>query len=168
MRLRALAAAGLAAFVVTRGDVSAVQPAAMSVADGGQPTLEPDTSTPTPTTTGTTTQDPVQTTWRGLGKRIATPFYGAFYCAGNDRQKAIETAQVGKQAGWPTLVLWGGDYASFSGSARKMWLICAGPFHSRADAAAAVSKMKARRKTLRSIAPDLDIRFGEAYVTLVQ
>jgi len=103
-----------------------------------------------------------------MGARLHTPFYGAFYCATGDRRKAAEAAKVAHDRGWPTLALWSGRYASIRRTAGQMWVICAGPYGSKSRAEAAAAGMRAQRKSLRAMAPDLDIHFGETYVSLVQ
>jgi len=125
-------------------------------------------SSPSPSPPGGGEQAGTPTSWKGIGTRLATPFWGAFYCAGGNKQKAIEAAQVGKDAGMSTLVLWTGDYGSIRRSGDEMWVICAGPFSSQAEAQRAVDRMRADARELRSRAPDLDIHFGSAYARLVQ
>ena len=107
------------------------------------------------------------TSWKGIGSRMSTPFWGAFYCAGSNKQKAIEAAHVGQDAGFSTLVLWTGDYDGIGRSGDEMWVICAGPFRSRAEAQGAADRMRADAKELHARVPELDIHFGRAYAKLV-
>lgn len=124
------------------------------------------TSTPAPPQPSPADSTP--TTWPGISGRPEMPFWGAFYCAGSNKTKAIQAAQVGRGAGWRTLVLWTGDYASFGSSGKDLWAICAGPYDSRSEAQDVVEQMDAGARELRSVSPELDIHFGRAYVKLVQ
>lgn len=93
-----------------------------------------------------------------------TPFWGAFFCASHDQDKAEQTAEVGRQAGFTTLVLWTDDYSSIGRRDDPMWVICAGPFASKGEAEEAVRRMRAEATELKALAPKLKIPFGGAYV----
>ena len=69
---------------------------------GGTPSAQ---ASPSPSPSGGGDQAGTKTSWKGIGARLATPFWGAFYCAGSNKRKAIEAAQVGQDAGFSTLVL---------------------------------------------------------------
>ena len=97
-----------------------------------------------------------------------TPFWGAFYCANHDRDKADQVAAVGETEGWNTLVLDTLDYDSLGEPGESMWVICAGPFDTEAEAEAVVQQMHGDAKRLRALAPELDIHFGAAYARIVQ
>jgi len=125
-------------------------------------------ATPTPAVSASSSADTTPQTWPGISSRPSTPFWGAFYCAGSKKTKAIQAAQVGRDAGWRTLVLWTGDYAGLSSSGRDLWVICAGPYSSRSAAQDVVERMDARSRELRAVRPELDIHFGQAYVKLVR
>ncbi len=124
--------------------------------------------TPAPSPTRSSRSDTTPATWPGISNRPKTPFWGAFYCAGSNKTKAIQAAQVGHDAGWKTLVLWTGDYDGLDSSGKDLWVVCAGPFASRSAAQDIVGQMDADARELRSVRPDLDIHFGQAYVRLVQ
>jgi len=164
-------AAGIIAVVVTRRDASS----------GASGSSAPTVSTPEapaaaaasqgaarPSPSGSSTGSGVPESWAGISSRPQTPFWGAFYCAGSDKKKAIEAAQVGHDAGWRTLVLWTGDYGSIGTPGEPKWVICAGPYSSRSKAQSAVDEMGAHAAALRAVAPDLDIHFGAAYAKLVE
>jgi hypothetical protein len=125
-------------------------------------------TSPSPSPSGGGELAGLKTSWKGIGARLATPFWGAFYCAGGNKQKAIEAAHVGHDAGFSTLVLWTGDYGGIGRSGDEMWVICAGPFSSMAQAQGAVDQMRADARELRARAPELDIHFGRAYAKLVE
>jgi hypothetical protein len=93
-----------------------------------------------------------------------TPFWGAFFCASHDQDKAEQTAEVGRQAGFTTLVLWTDDYSSIGKRDDPMWVICAGPFATKSEAEEAVRRMRAEATELEALAPKLKIPFGGAYV----
>jgi hypothetical protein len=92
-----------------------------------------------------------------------TPFWGAFYCASHNHDKAEQTAEVGRQAGFSTLVLWTDDYSSIGRPDDPVWVICAGPFASKSEAEEAVRRMRAEATELEALAPKLKIPFGGAY-----
>lgn len=168
------AAVVLAAALVLRdgaSDAGDGQTAQSTQATGAQPTLTAQATVTTmasPATSSTAPADSTPRTWPGISSRPDTPFWGAFYCATSNKKKAIQAAQVGDEAGWHTLVLWTGDYGGIGRSGSDLWLICAGPFGSRSAARNAVDGMDAEARRLHAIRPDLDIHFGEAYVTLVE
>lgn len=162
-----LAGAVLATVLITRdgprtSSVQLPQPAPSGSAVGTTP------GTPTPTPTRSSPADTTPASWPGIVERPKTPFWGAFYCAGSNKTKAIQAAQVGHDAGWKTLVLWTGDYDGLDSSGKDLWVVCAGPFTSRSAAQDIVGQMDADARDLRSMRPDLDIHFGQAYVRLVQ
>lgn len=162
----AVAAAVLAFVVLPRdGDKgpAATQTAATEPAPTGAAAR---TTSPTPSVTASSKAIPA--TWPGISTRPDAPFWGAFYCAGSNRSKAIQAAQVGHDAGWPTLVLWTGVYESIRKSGKQLWVICAGPYGSRAAAQQAVDRMDADARELGAVRPDLEIHFSQAYVRLVE
>jgi hypothetical protein len=164
-------AAGIVAVAVARRDGSsgASGSGAGAVSTPEAPaTVTATQSTVTPSPSGSDTGPGVPRTWAGISSRPQTPFWGAFYCAGSNKKKAIEAAQVGHDAGWRTLVLWTGDYGGIGTPGDEKWVICAGPYPSRSKAQSAVDDMGARAGELRTLAPELDIHFGAAYVKLVE
>ena len=169
MALAVIAVAAVA-FIHSIGGSSSVAespPADVATtAPGGGATAAQTAASPSPSGGGELVG--AKASWKGIGTRLATPFWGAFYCAGSNKQKAIEAAQVGQDAGFNTLVLWTGDYGGIGRSGDEMWVICAGPFSTRAEAQGAVDRMRADAKELRARAPELDIHFGRAYTKLVE
>lgn len=71
----------------------------------------------------------------------ATPFWGAFFYANEDRAAADTEAARLEAAGWPALVLDTADYSTIGKPGQSIWVVCSGPYSTEAEAADAASMM---------------------------
>jgi len=73
---------------------------------------------------------------------VETPFWGAFFYANNTKSTVESMASQAEGLGFTTLVINTGDYSSIGTSGKRIWVACAGPYSTRAEATSAAKALK--------------------------
>jgi len=85
--------------------------------------------------------EPVPQPAPATGSMPSPPFWGAFCYANEDRAAAESMARQAEAAGFPMLVLDTAEYSTIGKPGQSIWVVCAGPYDTEAEAAQASGRL---------------------------
>lgn len=131
---------GLVMVVVFTSSTSA--PRSASIAPSSDASAS-SASLPTPASPGPAPVPPVAAP---VVDSIQTPFWAGFYFASTDQATSEAEANALRGQGMPAVVLYTPNYRTIGTPGKPMWVVGAGPYQSKAEAAAACDQLRALGK----------------------